>query len=113
MIEWMFQRARARQYRYANAFMSSKSEYGINHKTYGVTSEGCAVFLAVALRHMGIDPTRQEFTVKLTGGPDGDVAGNMIKILVQVYGYRAKIVAIADGSGLLEDPSGILRVDCK
>ena len=47
---------------------------GINHKAYGVTSEGVNVFLDVALRSLGIDPSQQPFTLKLTGGPAGDVA---------------------------------------
>ena len=64
-----------------DAFMSSKPGAGINHKQYGVTSEGVTVFLEHALRAVGIDPRRQPFTVKMTGGPDGDVAGNEILIL--------------------------------
>ena len=74
------------------AFMSSKPEAGINHKVYGVTSEGVAVFLQVALQQSGIDPFTQPFTVKLTGGPNGDVAGNMIRILRRDYPNTAKIV---------------------
>jgi glutamate dehydrogenase len=45
--------------------------------------------------------------VKLTGGPDGDVGGNMLKILHRDYGERARVVGIADGSGALEDPDGL------
>ncbi|MFO0630888.1 MAG: hypothetical protein U0325_35405 [Polyangiales bacterium] len=65
------------------------------------------VFLEVALRTLGVDPRAQSFTVKLTGGPDGDVAGNEIEILHREYGDHAKIVGIADGSGSIEDPDGI------
>ena len=56
---------------------------------------------------MEIDPTTDHFTVKITGGPDGDVAGNMIKILNRDYGTNARIVGIADGSGCGEDPDGL------
>ena len=42
-----------------------------------------------------------------TGGPDGDVAGNEIKILFREYGDNVKIVGIADGSGCAEDPDGL------
>ena len=87
--------------------MSSKPDAGINHKVYGVTSEGIAVFLDVALRHIGIDPTTDDFTIKLTGGTDGDVAGNMIKILNRDYGTKAKVVGLADGTGCIEDPQGL------
>ena len=106
-IEWIVSRARARKYALPDAFMSSKPGAGINHKVYGVTSEGVNVFLEVALRARGIDPRKQPFTVKITGGPDGDVAGNMIRILNRDYGKNARIVAIADGSGVGEDPDGL------
>ncbi|MFO0962980.1 MAG: NAD-glutamate dehydrogenase [Phycisphaerales bacterium] len=106
-IEWIVSRARYRGYALPDAFMSSKPGAGINHKVYGVTSEGVAVFLDVALRARGIDPRRQPFTVKITGGPDGDVAGNMIRILNRDYGANARIVGIADGSGVGEDPDGL------
>lgn len=80
----------------------------INHKEYGVTSEGVNVFLDVALRQvLNIDPNRDSFTVKITGGPDGDVAGNEIKILLREYGDNAKIVGVADHSGCAEDPDGL------
>ena len=89
------------------AFMSSKPGAGINHKVYGVTSEGVNVFLGVMLEAVGIDPRTRPFTVKITGGPDGDVAGNMIKILHRDHGANARIVGIADGSGCGEDPDGL------
>lgn len=41
------------------------------------------------------------------GGPDGDVAGNEIKILVREFGTNAKIVGIADATGCAEDPDGL------
>jgi glutamate dehydrogenase len=106
-IEWIVARARVRKYALPDAFMSSKPGAGINHKVYGVTSEGVNVFLEVALRARGIDPRKRPFTVKITGGPDGDVAGNMIRILNRDYGANARIVGIADGSGVGEDPDGL------
>ena len=107
MINWIVERARVRGYSVPTALMSSKPGAGINHKDYGVTSEGVTVFLDAALRHIGIDPKTQPFTVKITGGPDGDVAGNEIKILHRDYGENARIVGIADGSGSGEDPDGL------
>ena len=107
LIEWVVSRAQRRGYPTPTALMSSKPGAGINHKVYGVTSEGVTVFLDVALRHIGIDPRNQSFTVKITGGPDGDVAGNEIKILNRDYGANARIVGIADGSGVGEDPDGL------
>lgn len=106
-INWIIRQANRRGHWNPATFMSSKPDAGINHKVYGVTSEGIAVFLDVALKRMGIDPKKQEFTIKLTGGTDGDVAGNMIKILFREYGSNAKVVGLADGTGSLEDPAGL------
>ena len=107
LIDWIVDRAGRRGYPAPTALMSSKPGAGINHKTYGVTSAGVTVFLEVALRFVGIDPRRRPFTIKLTGGPDGDVAGNEIKILHREYGENARIVGIADASGMGEDPDGL------
>ncbi len=112
-IEWIVHRAAVRGYPLANAFMSSKPDGGINHKEYGVTSEGVAVFLGIALAAQGIDPTKRPFTVKITGGPDGDVAGNMMCILDRDYGANARIVGVADGSGIAEDPEGLDHAELK
>lgn len=106
-ITWIVRQAQQRQYVNPSTFMSSKPDAGINHKVYGVTSEGIAVFLAVGLRKMGVDPSKDAFTIKLTGGTDGDVAGNMIKILARDYGGRARVVGLADGSAVVEDPAGL------
>ena len=107
LIEWIPVQAARRGYRYASAFMSSKPGAGINHKEYGVTSEGLNVFLENMLRHLGINPREQRFTIKMTGGPDGDVAGNELKILHREYGENARVVAIADGFGAAHDPDGL------
>ena len=107
LIDWIVDRARRRGYPIPTALMSSKPGAGINHKHYGVTSEGVTVFLEVALNAVKINPRAQTFTVKMTGGPDGDVAGNEIKIMHREYGGNARIIGIADGSGVGEDPDGL------
>jgi len=99
--------ARNRGYRFPNAFMSSKPKAGINHKEFGVTSEGVNVFLENMLSELGIDPRKKRFTIKMTGGPDGDVAGNELRILNREYGENARVVAIADGFGAAYDPEGL------
>ncbi len=107
-INWIIQQATRRGYTTPAAFMSSKPRAGINHKEYGVTSEGVNVYLDVALRRiLGKDPKNEPFTIKMTGGPDGDVGGNEIKILIREYGENVKIVGIADHSGCAEDPEGL------
>jgi glutamate dehydrogenase len=107
LIGWIVERARQRGHPMPDAFMSSKPTAGINHKEYGVTSEGVTVFLEYALRAVGINPRNQPFTVKMTGGPDGDVAGNEILILHREFGNNVRILGIADGSGIAEDPDGL------
>ena len=107
LIEWITRRAAFRGHPLPSAFMSSKPGAGINHKEFGITSEGITVFLEESLRQLGIDPSVQPFTVKITGGPDGDVAGNEIRILLTRYPETARIVGVADGSGVAEDPDGL------
>jgi len=52
---------------------TTKQDAGFNHKEFGVTSEGVVVYLDVALRKaLKIDPKKDPFSIKLTGGPDGD-----------------------------------------
>ncbi|KAL9191366.1 hypothetical protein ACHAXT_001072 [Thalassiosira profunda] len=107
-IDWVIKRAEQRGYDTPAAFMSSKPRAGINHKEFGVTSEGVNVYLDVALRNiLKINPEQESFTIKITGGPDGDVAGNELKILHREYGDNAKVVGIADGTGCAEDPHGL------
>jgi glutamate dehydrogenase len=87
--------------------MSSK-EVGINHKEYGVTSTGVVKFAEVAMRERGIDIRKDPFSVKFTGGTNGDVAGNAMRILLS----RCPNVAIRlvlDGTGALYDPAGADR----
>ena len=107
-IEWIIKHAAKRGYGIPATFMSSKAEAGFNHKEFGVTSEGVAVFLDVALREtLNIDPKNETFTVKITGGPDGDVAGNLLKILHREYGENCRVVGICDKDGVVEDPEGL------
>ena len=54
---------------------------------------------------------KDSFTIKVTGGPDGDVAGNLLKIMFREYGDNCKVVGIADGFGVAEDPNGLDRTE--
>ncbi|MEM7784653.1 MAG: NAD-glutamate dehydrogenase domain-containing protein [Planctomycetota bacterium] len=67
LIEWIVKRSRMRGYPYPESLISSKPKAGINHKEFGVTSEGVTVFLKRALKYAGIDPAQSPFSVKLTG----------------------------------------------
>ena len=106
-IQWIADRAEKRGYKWPSAFMSSKPGAGIAHKKYGVTSEGVIVFADELLRTLNIDPKKEPFTVKLTGGPAGDVASNVMRILMREYGDNARIVAMTDGHGAAYDPDGM------
>jgi glutamate dehydrogenase len=107
LIVWVIEHALYRGYKYAYAFMSSKPDFGINHKTYGVTSEGLNVYLDNVLHYLKLNSPQTTFRVKMTGGPDGDVAGNELKILHREYGERARVVAVGDGYGAAFDPNGL------
>jgi glutamate dehydrogenase len=105
-IEFMVTRAAERGYASPRTFMTSKSHTGFNHKEFGVTSEGVEIFMYESMRKL-MFPRLKPFTVKITGGPDGDVAGNFMRILYREYGELARVVGIADGTAVCEDPAGI------
>lgn len=105
LIVWIIQYALHRKYKYAYAFMSSKPDFGINHKTYGVTSEGVNVYVDNVLQYLGLQ--NKPFRVKMTGGPDGDVAGNEMNILYREYGENCRLVSVGDGFGAAYDPNGL------
>ena len=111
LIEWIVDRSRQRGYPYPDSIMSSKPHAGINHKEYGVTSEGVIVFLKRALLNAGYNLAEDSFSVKITGGPDGDVASNAIKILYREFGDRVRIIGIADGTGSATDPAGLSKLE--
>lgn len=105
MIEQVAKEAVRRGYILGSGIMSSK-QVGINHKEYGVTSTGVIRFAEVALATLGIDIRSDPFRVIFTGGPNGDVAGNCLEILMRRCS-RMTIPLILDGSGALVDRQGI------
>ena len=107
MIEWIAAFSKYYHYKPGGAFISSKPGAGINHKEFGVTSLGVNVYMEELLRFMGIDPAKQPFTIKMSGGPDGDVAGNEMENLYQFYPNTAKLLATIDVSGTIFDPEGL------
>jgi len=107
MIEWIANFSTKYLYKPGSSFISGKPKGGINHKEYGVTSLGVCCYMDSALRYLGIDPLKDLFTIKLTGGPDGDVAGNMIKNLYLSYPNTAKLLTLIDVSGTILDPEGL------
>lgn len=107
MLVWIVNFSIESKYKPGRAFMSSSPKSGINHKEFGVTSYGVSVYLHEALLHIGIHPEKDPFTVKISGGPDGDVAGNIIHILATRYPKTAKLLALTDVSGTINDPKGL------
>ena len=107
MIENIARLSKQRGYILGIGIMSSK-EVGINHKEFGVTSTGVVKFAEITMAELGIDIYRDRFSVKFTGGPNGDVAGNAMRILLE----RAPEVAIRlilDGTAALFDQEGADR----
>lgn len=104
MVELVARQAVKRGYLLGIGIMSSK-QVGINHKEYGVTSTGVVKFAEITMAQLGIDVHRQPFSVKFTGGTNGDVAGNAMKILFERC-PQVQIRLIVDGTGALYDPEG-------
>jgi glutamate dehydrogenase len=104
MIENIARISKRRGYILGIGIMSSK-EVGINHKEYGVTSAGVVKFAEITMDDLGIDIYRDPFSVKFTGGTNGDVAGNAMRILLERCPNVA-IRLILDGTAALCDPQG-------
>ena len=104
MIEAIARLARRRGYLLGAGIMSSK-EVGINHKEYGVTSTGVVTFAEIVMQDLGIDLRREPLRIKLTGGPNGDVAGNALRLLLE-RAPQVRFVLILDGTAALVDPQG-------
>lgn len=107
MILWIANYAAQKGYKPGHSFMTSKPGAGINHKEFGVTSYGVNVYLHQTLLFLGINPDQDPFTIKISGGPDGDVAGNEILNLYKYYPKTAKLLALTDVSGTIFDPVGL------
>lgn len=65
------------------------------------------VYMVEVLKYLGINPESDIFTIKMSGGPDGDVAGNQILNLYRYAPKTAKLLALTDGTGTIYDPEGL------
>lgn len=83
----------------------SSKKVGINHKEFGVTSTGVVKFAEITMQALGIDIRKDSYRVKFTGGTNGDVAGNAIRLLLE-RSPRVQITLILDGTAALVDPAG-------
>jgi glutamate dehydrogenase len=112
MIEAIAALSKKRGYILGVGIMSSK-RFGINHKEYGVTSTGVVTFAEITMAEAaGIDIRRDRFSLKMTGGPNGDVAGNCLRIMLErCPGVQVRL--ILDGTAALYDPNGINHVELR
>ncbi|MGD2126627.1 MAG: NAD-glutamate dehydrogenase, partial [Desulfobacteraceae bacterium] len=109
MIELIARQSLKRDYILGIGIISSK-RVGINHKEYGVTSRGVIKFAEIAMRELGVEIYKDPFSVKFTGGPNGDVAGNCMRLLLERC-TRVEIRSILDGTAGLYDPEGVDRAE--
>ncbi len=107
MIEAIAALSRKRGYLLGVGIISSK-RFGINHKEYGVTSTGVMTFAEVVMAEQGISIYSDPFSIKLTGGPGGDVAGNCLRIILERC-PKAAVVLVLDGTAAAYDPNGLDR----
>jgi glutamate dehydrogenase len=104
MIESIARISKRRGYILGIGIMSSK-EVGINHKEFGVTSTGVVQFAEITMQELGVDMLSNSFSVKFTGGPNGDVAGNAMRIMLERY-PKMQIRLVLDGTAALFDLNG-------
>ena len=106
MIEAIASLSRKRGYLLGIGIMSSK-RIGINHKEYGVTSTGVVKFAETTMAEaIGVNIMDAPFSLKMTGGPNGDVAGNCLRIMLERCPHM-QVKLILDGTAALHDPNGI------
>ena len=102
-MDWASQHAHKRGASFWNAFTTGKSPAlgGIPHDTFGMTTRSIHTYVTGIYEKLGLQES--EVTKIQTGGPDGDLGSNEVKI------SRDKTIAVVDGSGVLYDPQGIDR----
>lgn len=95
--------AKNRGFKYWSAFTTGKPPAmgGVPHDTYGMTTRSVHQFVLGALEKAGI--AESAIRKLQTGGPDGDLGSNEIKISKDVT------IGIVDGSGVVFDPNGLHR----
>ncbi len=79
-MDWACLHAKSRGYRYWTGFTTGKSVSlgGIPHDLYGMTTRGVHEYVLGIMKKLNI---KEESVFKLqTGGPDGDLGSNEIKI---------------------------------
>ena len=103
LMNWACLWAKERGFPYWKPFTTGKSLQlgGVPHDRYGMTTQGIHEYVLGVLGQLGLK--EEEVTKLQTGGPDGDLGSNEIKI------SKDKTIGVVDGSGVLYDPLGINR----
>lgn len=103
LMDWASEHARRRGASFWKAFTTGKSQSlgGIPHDVFGMTTRSIHQYVMGIYKKLGLKET--ECTKFQTGGPDGDLGSNEIKI------SHDKTIAIVDGSGVIYDPAGLNR----
>ncbi|KAJ0393762.1 hypothetical protein ATCC90586_010406 [Pythium insidiosum] len=106
LMDWASAYAKKRGYSYWKAITTGKSATrgGIPHDTYGMTTHSVREYVTGIQRKLKLGENGQPITKVQTGGPDGDLGSNEIKMSPQ-----ENTIAVVDGSGVLFDPNGINR----
>ncbi|KAI9296001.1 NAD-dependent glutamate dehydrogenase [Neoconidiobolus thromboides FSU 785] len=104
-MDWASSHARKRGASFWKAFTTGKSQSlgGIPHDLFGMTTRSVHQYVLGIYKKLNLK--EEECTKLQTGGPDGDLGSNEIKI------SKDKTVGIVDGSGVLFDPQGIDRTE--
>nr|AOE43328.1 glutamate dehydrogenase 2 [Rostrostelium ellipticum] len=102
-MNWASEHAKQRGAHFWKAFTTGKSlsKGGIPHDLYGMTTRSIHQYVLGTLAKLGKDESA--CTKFQTGGPDGDLGSNEIKI------SKDKTIGIVDGSGVLYDAEGLNR----
>lgn len=101
-VDWAALHARSRGAPWWKSFFTGKSQQigGIPHDEYGMTTLSVRAYVNKIYEKLNIDNA----TIRKvqTGGPDGDLGSNEIKLSRQ-----ENYVGIVDGSGVIADPNGL------
>ncbi len=105
LMDWGCLRAKARGYAYWKSFTTGKhpSVGGIPHDLHGMTTRGVHEYVLGVLEELGLP--EEKATKIQTGGPDGDLGSNEIKI------SKDRTLGIVDASGVAYDPCGLHRAE--
>lgn len=106
LMDWASAYAKKRGYFYWKAITTGKSSTrgGIPHDTYGMTTHSVRQYVTGIQRKLKLGESGKAITKVQTGGPDGDLGSNEIKMSPE-----ENTIAVVDGSGVLYDPNGIDR----